>query len=212
MKRKLAALFCAVLTLSAEIVDRVAIRIGNQVITELQVDEELRVTALLNRKPVLRDAGARRDAADRLIEQFMLRREMELSRYPSPDASEVQSYHSQIESELGGPASLSKSLHDYALTEDALEQHLSLQLAVLQFIAYRFRSDLSVTDADIEAYYQREAAQAKATHTALPLPLEASKDSIRQILIEERTDEALSAWLEEARKRFNIVYLDASLQ
>ncbi len=43
-----AAILCLLLTAQAEIIDRIAVTVGNQVITELQIDEELRVTALLN--------------------------------------------------------------------------------------------------------------------------------------------------------------------
>ncbi len=203
--------FSCIASLQAEVLDRLAIVVGRHVITELQLDEELRVTAFLNGQPVVRSGDERRAAADRLVEQLLIRREMDLSRYPFPDRQEVNAYLEQISSQFGTPDEFHKRLAEYNLSEDVLRDHLALQLMTLRFIEYRFSSDLSVSDEDIENYYRNEAAQKKQQGAELPA-LNAVKESIRQKLIERRTDQALDNWLEEARKQVNIVYLDKSLQ
>jgi len=53
--------------LSAKMLDRIAIVVDHRIITETQLQEELQVTAFLNRQPVNTDVGARRAAADRLV-------------------------------------------------------------------------------------------------------------------------------------------------
>jgi hypothetical protein len=211
--------FCAVLiasglaqVCSAEVVDRVAVTIRNQVITELEIDEELRVAALLNHKPLQNDLQARRDAADRLVEQFLIRRDIQESAYPAPGQADIDNYVAQVEDDFGGSANLRRALEAYALSSEVLRRHLALQLTTLRYVEYRFRSDSVVTESDIASYYAREVAEARSGGTPAPPALEASRNSIRQILTEERTDEALNSWLEEARKRYNIVYLDRSLQ
>ncbi|HEY6991869.1 MAG TPA: hypothetical protein VH369_25985, partial [Bryobacteraceae bacterium] len=83
---------CVALPLSAAIVDRLAVIVGQQTITQLQLDEEIRITALLNRRPVARDVETRRAAADRLVEQTLIRREMEQSRYPLPGQEDLDLY------------------------------------------------------------------------------------------------------------------------
>jgi hypothetical protein len=168
----------------AEIVDRLAIVVGHQSITELQLDEELRVTAFLNNQPISRSEGARRAAADRLIEQLLLKREMELSRYRPPNSKDLDAYVEQLQSADGGPDRFRQLLRDYKLSESALKEHLELQLAILRFVEYRFRPD-SVTTL---------------------------KESIGQKIHDEQTDEALAAWLEESRKQVNIIYIDKSLR
>lgn len=202
-----------VLALRAEIIDRVAITVGQQVITELQVDEEIRVTAFLNREPVTRSLEARRAAADRLVEQFLVKREMELSHYPLPDAGDVNKYLERIRGNFGSPTIFEQALESYNLPEATLREHLNLQLTTLQFIELRFRPDVGVSDADIQNYYQREMMNWKSTHPgAAPPTLATLRESIRKTLIDERTDEVLNTWLEESRKQLNIVYLDKSLQ
>jgi len=192
---------CLICPLGAAIVDRMAVIVGQQTITQLQLDEEIRVTALLNQRPVARDAETRRAAADRLVEQLLIRREMEQSRYPLPSEQEVNQYVEQIRVENGGQAGLAKALATHDLRESTLRQHLESQLVALRFIEYRFQPDATVSDEDIEAAYRRQASDKKTP-----------RESIRAMLREERTDAALNAWLAETRRQINIVYLDKSLQ
>jgi hypothetical protein len=42
--------------------------------------------------------------------------------------------------------------------------------------------------------------------------LEASREPLRAMLVEERTDAALNTWLGESRKRVSIIYFDKTLE
>lgn len=192
-------LLALTIALKGEIVDRVAIAIGNRTITELQIDEELRVTALLNHKPLIRDQQALRDAADRLIQQFLIRGEMRVSRYPDPEPAEIAAYRDQVTKDFGDAAQLDQQIAKYGLNKDIFMRHLEAQLAILRFVNIRFSQEVSVSDADVQAFMRDQ-------------PTRMDINSARRQLVETRTDEALSAWLEEARKQFNIVYLDRELQ
>ncbi|MGA2114719.1 MAG: hypothetical protein ABSH56_08220 [Bryobacteraceae bacterium] len=77
------------LAASAAIIDRIAVSVGNRVVTTLDVDREIRVTAFLDgRKP---DFGkdSKKATADRLVDQQLIRSELEYSRYPAPSAAEI---------------------------------------------------------------------------------------------------------------------------
>jgi hypothetical protein len=199
--------------LHAEIVDRIAITVGRQVITELQLDEELRVTALLNHQPIARDIEVRRAAADRLVEQLLVKHEMELSHYPLPDTDDVEKYLQQVQADFGSEPRLAQALTAYDVSENTLRDHLALQLTTLRFIELRFRPNEGVSETDIQNYYQREIATWRANHPGDTPPSSVpSRESVRKILVDARTDEVLNTWLEEARKQLNIIYVDKSLQ
>ena len=166
---------------------------------------------MLNHKPVTRDLESRRQAADRLVQQLLIKSEMELSHYPLPEKEAIDRYLNQIKELNGGNAGYQKALKDFELNEDTLREHLELQLTLLQFIGYRFRPDSSVSDADVEAAYNQKVAFWKFTHTGEP-SLDAAREVLRTTLVEERTDAALSNWLAESRKQVNIVYFDKDLQ
>ena len=161
----------------------------------------------------MRDLEQRREAADRLVEQLLIKLEMQLSRYTFPDAGEVEKYFQQIEESGGGPAAFDKTLLAFNLTPDILRSHLELQLTELRFIEVRFRPDVSVSDADVEAAYKRQVAAWVQSHQGQPTPtLDASRESLRAMLVEERTDAALNNWLAESRKRVTLIYFDKTLE
>jgi hypothetical protein len=191
--------------------DKIAIVVGRRVITEFQLDEEIRVTALLNHKPIERDLETRRAAADRLVEQELVRREMELNQYPAPSSDEVAPLFEATQSEFGGQAALAAAMQHDGVDERILREHLRLQLMILKFIDVRFRPDVEVSDSDVEDDYRRELAEWPKTHAGKAPSLEDSRVSIVKKLTDARADYALSSWLEETRKQVDIVYLDKDL-
>ncbi len=210
---KLLLILCALSPLWAEVIDRIAITVDQQVITELQLDEELRVTAFLNNQPIDRSPEARRPAANRLIQQLMVRQEIELRHYPGPRPADIKLYFDQIRKSFSSGTGFNESLKQYALTEEILRRHLAVQLATVQFVDVRFRPDLDISSSDIEGYYRREISKWQTEHPgAQPPTLAQSRESIRNVLASERTSEALSTWLQERRKQMSIAYLDKSLE
>jgi hypothetical protein len=209
-------LFLALLVLaaaSADIVDRIAITVDHEVITQLQIDEELHVTAFLNHASVPTGQDARSAAADRIVAQLLVAREMRLSRYPAPSAADIDQYLAQIRSDFGSQNAYDQSLREYRITESVLRQHLAGQLSTLSFIELRFRPNLDIPESEIQSFYNRETLNWSTEHPNTPQPsFEAARPGIMKLLTEEHTNQVLDTWLEEARKQVNIIYLDKSLQ
>jgi parvulin-like peptidyl-prolyl isomerase len=203
---------CFVLTLHAEILDRIAVVVGRTVITEAQLDEELRVTAFLNHEAIKRDRDSRKAAADRLIEQELVRREMQLTQYASPSETDVDRLFAEVEKQHGGEETTARTLAEYELTEPILKQHLRFQLTTLRFIDFRFRPDIEISEQDIHEYYNREVEKWRQSHTGTPPSFEESRDAIDRSVSNERLQDALSSWLKETRASANITYLDKELQ
>jgi len=210
--KRLLLLTAALACLPGEIVDRIAVTVDKKVITETQLDEELRVTALLNHEPVEHDREKRKAAADRLIEQTLTSKEMELSRYPLPSPQDVSAYYEEVVKQYGGPAELEQARVRYSVPKDVLLEHLRFQLMTLRFLTYRFQPEVDVSDKEIAEAYQKKIAEWKPTHTGTPPSLEESRETIRKSIVDERTDTAFSNWLEESRKQVQITYLDPELQ
>ncbi|MGA7414055.1 MAG: hypothetical protein WBW33_26505 [Bryobacteraceae bacterium] len=198
--------------LRGEIVDRIVVTVDKKVITEGQLDEELRVTALLNHEPIGRDREKRRAAADRLIQQTLISKEMDLSRYPVPSPEDVSAYYEEVVKQYGGTAELEQALVRYSVRKDVLLEHLRFQLMTLRFLAYRFQPEIDISDKEIAEAYQKKIADWKQAHTGTPPSLEESRETIKKSIMDERTDFAFSNWLEESRKQVQITYLDPQLQ
>ena len=211
--RALAAL--AIMTagiLRAEIIDRMVITVGRQVITQSQLDEELRVTAFLNLVPIDTSIEAQRKAADRLVEQTLVNREMELSRYPEPTPDAVEKYRSQIVKQYGGEAAFQAALKRDLLTPATLNRHLVEQLTVLRFLDYRFRPEVDVTDHDIADAYHLYVEEWKRTKPGPPPSLDRVRESLESQIYQGKINGEFSRWMEETRKQVPVNYLDSHLR
>src|SRR6185312_7451041 len=108
---------------------------------------------------------------------------------------------------------MTEALDKYGLNEAILKDHLRRQLMILGFIDLRFRPDVEISEQDITEYYNKKLADWTKAHqgTGTPPTLDDSRAAIERSLTNERSEYALSLWLDEARKEVNIVYLDKDL-
>lgn len=205
-------LFLVSPALFPDIIDRIAVTVGNQVITETQIDEEIRVTAFLNREKVDLSAEARKQAASRLIEQALIRREMDLSRYPLPELSDAGESLKGIQAMYPSEAAFQNALQKYGITVDELTRRLWWQLTLLRFIDYRFRPGIQIPAADVQAYYRQQVLLWQQQGIK-PVPtLQESRDRIEEILTQKRIDQALDQWLQDTETQVTISYLDPTLK
>src|SRR3954453_700777 len=80
--RIVGGLMAAALLLQAETIDRIAVAVGNRVITTSDIERQIRVSAFLSgAKPDL-SAEARRKTAEAMVDQKLIRGELEANRYP----------------------------------------------------------------------------------------------------------------------------------
>lgn len=123
-----------------KVIDRVAVVVGNQVITESEVILEARLTAFLNRHPLDLSTGQRKAAAERLVDQQLIRNEMQIGGYALPAETEgdavVRKFRQDNYSSL---AAFRAALAQYRLSEEEVRRHLLWQGAALRFTDQRFR-------------------------------------------------------------------------
>jgi hypothetical protein len=193
------------LAANAAIIDRVAVSVGTEAITESEIEREIRLTALLNTEaPDVSPAGMRK-AAERLVEQALIRREIELSRYPTPEISDIEKTLDQIKTiRFGGEKGFQQALGRLDLTEDDVKRQLLWQTTLLRFIEMRFRPGVHVTEEDIREYFDKEIRPITANGSGVSI--EDYRDRIEQAISGERADKELDAWMREARSRTRIVY------
>lgn len=201
-------------TARAAIIDRIAVTLDNQVITASEIILEIRITAFLNGDALDFSPEARRKAANRLIEQKLIRKEMQVGRYTSPTPEEVEPMLKQIQTQrFPSAGEYHEALAKYGVSEEQLKSHLLWQLTLLRFIEIRFRPAVEVTDAQIQAYFNQNVAELqKRAGTSRNLTLDDVRAQIRDILTEQGADKQLDEWLAEARKRTRIEFHEEAFQ
>jgi len=191
----------------AEVIDRIAVIAGKAVIKTSDISRELRVTSFLNREPLAVTPAARRKAADRLIDQAIIREQIQRGGYTMPSEEDAANFMQQIRRDrfAGSDTRMRQDLTKYGLTEEQLKQHLSWQLAVLRFIDQRFRPGVMVTDEEVRQQYDQQSNRQNTT-------FEAAEPKIRELLESKRVDANFDRWLIDTRKRSSIEFKKEAFQ
>jgi hypothetical protein len=186
-------IFITVLLLApAGVIDRIAVIVGNTVITESEVLREVRLTAFLNRQPVDLGPKHRRAAAERLVDQQLIRNEMADGTFLLPQDGEADRMLAELRKRYWpSEARYRAALREYGITEAELRQHLLWELAALRFTDQRF-PPLPAAPAESEPSANRVMPGA-------PMP-------------GSETDRRLDQWLKETRANTRIVFQAGAFQ
>jgi hypothetical protein len=185
--------------LAADVVDRVAVVVGANVITESELLREVRLTELLNGEPPDLSPEKRRAAAERLVDQQLIRTEMEFSRFPQPGPAEAAKVIPEFVKEQHITESqLRESLTKYGITEDELKNHLAWQAAAMQFTENRFRAIPLPANSNPPTDHVQTANRLRTE--AEPPP---AGDAV---------DQQMEAWLKEARSSTRIQFKKEAFQ
>jgi len=213
--RRIAALLTMAWVLQATIVDRVAIAVGNKVITQSEIEERIRLSAFQNGDKPDFSLASRKQSAERLIDQKLIEREMDVGHFPRADSErgkqlladyEASSYHAD------SPASHAAMLTALAadgLTADELEADLMRQADLLTFLDLRFKPAVQVDDAEVRKYFDQSIPPGPEKEQ---LGLGGMRPQIELILATQQADKDLDEWLKDQRLRLKIEYVDKDLK
>ena len=189
---------------NAVVVDRVAVTVGNQVITESEILREIALTAFLNGETPSYTPENKRRAADREVEQKLIRKEMQMGNYPDAPDDQAAELLDKTAKNVGGEQELERKLAADGLTVSDLEQHLLWQLTLVRFIDLRFRPAIQVTAQDVQQYYTREIVPHQPP--GHPVRLADVRDKILETLTAQRADQQLDEWLKHEKSITRIEY------
>jgi hypothetical protein len=198
----------------AEIIDRIAVSVGTQVITTSDLERQIRVAAFLSGTKPDFSAAAKRAVVEGMIEQKLIRGELESTRYPAPSPEETGPLLDKFKREhFKSDEEFQKSLSEYGITEQDLKDELLWERTMLFFVEDRFRPGVQVTDEDVRDYFEKVVAPgARAAQPGTEPNLDDYRQRIIDTLTGERSNAELDRWLKEARNRTNIVYHPETLQ
>ncbi len=181
-------LMCAAVAASAAVLDRIAVTVGKDAITEGEVLEEIRITSFLNNEPLELGPEARRTAAERLVDQYLIRHELAGGGYAAPDAAQGDKLLADlIKTRFHGRTEYEQKLKEYGVTEPALKAHLLFQLQAIQFTDLRFSAP------------PRNEADRSVTPISDPVP-------------PEKIDQQLEGWLKQVRSQTRVEFKKEAFQ
>jgi len=195
------------------VLDRMAVIVGKHVIKTSDIDWDLRLTAFLNRQPLNFSPTTKRQSAERLIDQEIIRQEIVTGNYKRPPDSDAVALLNNLRRDRfgGSDAATREALQRYGITEDQLRAQLLWQLTVLRFIDQRFRPAIIVSDDEVRAYYDQHLAELRRQYPT-DNSFEALEPKVRSLIEGQRINQNLEEWLAEARKSTRIEYRQEAFQ
>ena len=192
----------------AEVIDRIAVTVGKQVITLSDVIREIRITALLDQKSIDMGGEQKRKAADRLVDQTLILQEAVFTRAPLPTADDGVRMLEQVKTQYPSESDYAAALNRYQVTEEDLVNHLLAGLRAMRFTDLRFRPEVQVSPEEVREFYDRtfSADPSKAPD------FEASRQQMESLLTDQRAEQALDRWLGTQRNQTEILYQEAAFR
>ncbi len=182
-----------------EVVDRIVARVENDIILQSDVQE-------LKEYQELVEGKSESDSAilDRLIDQWIVRSEAELSRFPEPKAEEIDRGVARVVKSFGSPEEYERRKKQSGLNDAEVRQIVASQLYLANYLDSRFRPSAQIDEKAIEDFYQNAVVPRAKAHGQEPPTLDASRDVIQDALVQSDINEQADRWLKESRARLHV--------
>jgi hypothetical protein len=196
------------LSFGMETIDRVVAVVNGHVLLLSEWDSAARMEVLLDHRLLdsLSDAS-RRATLDRMIDQEVMRSEMENSSAPQCTPAEIAAKVREIREqypEAKEDAAWQAMLQRYGVTSEELEAAVTLQLNGLRLLDFRLRSSAQPDLSQIERYYRDTYQPAMREKHAQAAPLADVTPQIREILTQQKLNDLTTTWLQELRDRADV--------
>lgn len=182
-----------------EVVDRIAARVENDVILLSDV-------RALSRYQQLLDGKSETDAQilDRLIDQWIVRTEADVSHSPRPSEADIDHGLSRVRDSFGSEQEYEARRKQAGLTEQEVRAMVASQLYLSNYLDSRFRPAVQIDPKEIEDFYQNAVVARAKARGQEPPTLDAARDSIQEALIQNGINQQAEQWLKESRLRLHI--------
>jgi hypothetical protein len=182
-----------------EVVDRIVARVENDVILLSDVRELTEYQQLVNGKSENESA-----ILDRLIDQWIVRSEAALSRFPEPQDAEMDREVSRVVKSFASPEEYEARRKQSGLNDAEVRKIVTAELYLTNYLDSRFRPSVQIDEKAIVDFYQTAVVPRAKTRGQEPPTLDASRDIIQEALVQSDINEQADRWLKESRARLHV--------
>jgi hypothetical protein len=182
-----------------EVVDRIVARVENDVILLSDVHALTRYQQFL-------DGKSETDAQilDRLIDQWIVRTEADVSHSPRPSEADIDRGLSRVRDSFGSEQEYEVRRKQAGLSEQDVRSMVASQLYLSNYLDSRFRPAVQIDPKKIEDFYQTSIVPRAKARGQEPPTLDAARDSIQEALIQNGINQQAEQWLKESRLRLHV--------
>lgn len=215
MRTPAAILLLACLCTAGEVIDRVAVSVGSKVITTNMIRRMIRLQAFVENSPVEYSPAKMKESAERLIDQALVRREIEITRYTSLSMAEAEEKVDLFLKRRNlTREQFRKNLEQYHFSEDDIRNEFLWQLTVMQFVEFRFRPSVQVAEEEVLEYYKQTYVPRflSASPGAEPPPIAEVYERISGIIASTKSNSLLFQWLQQGREQMKVRYIEEAFR
>lgn len=191
-----------------ELLDRVAITVGLEVITEQEIYEQARIAAFLEGQEAEFTQQVLRETADRMVMQRLLLLDMRANGFPMPSEDELDAaLESSRKEHWGSQEAFDSSAVAAGLDPMAIRLFLRSAVATVKYIDFRFRPAVRIAESVLLEKYMEEFPHSDEPGTPDPPEFEQVKEALEERLLEELVNQTIERWMEDARSQSGVRYL-----
>ena len=120
---------------------------------------------------------------------------------------EINKKRSEVIAQFPSEAAFRQRVQSVGLTPERIDELIRQRLLIEHFIEFRFYSFVFVSEQEIEKYYKEVLAPKVQKAGQVPPTLDQVRDTITEILKQEKISQELDRYLATARQRADVVFL-----
>ena len=195
----LLAVTCTRWLAAQEIVDRIVARVENDIILWSDIRSLSRYQRFLDGT-----SETNSQILDRLIDQWIVRTEADVSRFPHPSSSEIDRGLERIQKSLGSAEEFELRKKQCGLNDQDIRAMVATQLYLSSYLDSRFRPAVRIEPNAVEDFYRDSVVPRAKARGQEPPSLDTAREFIEEALMQNGINGQADQWLKESRARLHI--------
>lgn len=192
-------LFLANGAAAQEVVDRIAARIENDIILLSDIRALSRYQQFLDGRPETDG-----QILERLIDQWIVRTEANVSRFPQPSDAEIERSVERLRKSFTSTEEYEARKKQSGLSDAEVQEMAAAQLYLSNYLDSRFRPGVQIDPKTIEDFYRKSVVPQAKSRGQEPPPLDTARDFIQEALVQRGINDQADQWLIESKARLHI--------
>jgi parvulin-like peptidyl-prolyl isomerase len=182
-----------------EIADRIVARVENDIILLSDI-------RALSRYQQFLDGKSETDAQilERLIDQWIVRTEANVSRFPQPSDADIDRDVERIQKSFASKEEFESRRKQIGLSVAEIRDMVATQLYLSNYLDSRFRPGVQIDPKTIDDFYEKSVVPRAKARGQEPPPLDTARDFIQEALVQRGINDQADQWLIESKARLHI--------
>ncbi len=199
----LAVLALAVPACAGDLLDRIVATVNGHVILQSDWDNAVAWEAFTSGRVLSAlNADDRKAVLDRLIDQELLREQFVGAEAVQPTDEQIGKRIDELCRQYGTAQTdeqWKRVLDSYGIRPSDLKGKVAADLGLMKMVDSKLRPTIQIDPKSIESYYSEELLPQLRQAGAITVSLDEATPKIKEVLTQQRMNEALTAWLHSLR-------------